>query len=299
MSIGDGMKSLENKVALVAGATRGAGRGIAMELGVAGAIVYCSGRSARGKPSDLNRLETIEETAGLVSSLGGVGIAVKTDHSVEHEVKALLERIRFEQGRLDMLVNDIWGGEKLVQWGQKFWELELEKAFKLIERSIYTHIITSRYAAPLLIETGNALLLEISDGEYGYYRGNLIYDFIKNAINRLAKAQAFELRDQGVTVCAITPGFLRSEEMLEHMKVNSDTWQEAEDRTFATQSETPRLIGRGIAALASDQTRARFHGQVLSSWVLMREYGFSDVDGRKPDWGVFWDATHRKDYPEL
>jgi NAD(P)-dependent dehydrogenase (short-subunit alcohol dehydrogenase family) len=293
------VKSLEHKVALVAGATRGAGRGIAMELGAAGATVYCSGRSSSGKPSDLNRPETIEETAALVTSLGGVGIAVCTDHSVESEVQVLCDRIKLEQGRLDILVNDIWGGEKLVEWGKKFWELELEKAFKLVERSIYTHIITSRYVTPLLIETGNALLLEITDGEYGYYRGNLIYDFIKNAINRLAKAQAIELRDASVTVCAITPGFLRSEEMLEHMKVTSETWADAEDRTFATQSETPRFIGRGIAALAADETRARFHGQVLSSWVLMREYGFSDVDGRKPDWGVFWDATHRKDYPEL
>jgi NAD(P)-dependent dehydrogenase (short-subunit alcohol dehydrogenase family) len=293
------MKKLEGKVALVAGATRGAGRGIAMELGAAGATVYCSGRSSSGNPSDLNRPETIEETAELVTSLGGVGIAVRTDHSVESEVQALCERIKLEQGRLDILVNDIWGGEKLVEWGKKFWELELNQAFKLIERSIYTHLITSKYAAPLLLETGNALLLEITDGEYGYYRGNLIYDLIKNAINRLAKAQAFELRDSGVTVCAITPGFLRSEEMLEHMKVTADTWQNAEDQTFATQSESPRFIGRGIAALACDETRARFHGQVLSSWVLMREYGFEDVDGRKPDWGVFWDATHRKDYPEL
>jgi NAD(P)-dependent dehydrogenase (short-subunit alcohol dehydrogenase family) len=293
------MKKLKGKIALVAGATRGAGRGIAMELGVAGATVYCSGRSSSGKPSDLNRPETIEETAALVTSLGGVGIAVRTDHSVETEVQALIEHIKLEQGRLDILVNDIWGGEKLVEWGKKFWELELEQAFKLIERSIYTHIITSKYAAPLLIETGNGLLLEITDGEYGYYRGNLIYDFIKNAINRLAKAQAFELRDQGVTACAITPGFLRSEEMLEHMKVTSETWQNAEDQTFAAQSESPRFIGRGIAALACDETRARFHGRVLSSWVLMREYGFEDVDGRKPDWGVFWDATHRKDYPEL
>ncbi len=293
------MKNLEGKIALVAGATRGAGRGIAMELGAAGATVYCSGRSSSGKPSDLNRIETIEETAALVSSLGGVGIAVRTDHSLESEVKALCERIKLEQGRLDILVNDIWGGEKLVEWGKKFWELELEQAFKLIERSIYTHIITSKYATPLLLETGNAVLLEITDGEYGFYRGNLIYDFIKNAINRLAKAQAFELRGSSVTACAITPGFLRSEEMLEHMKVTTDTWQNAEDHTFARQSESPRFIGRGIAALASDETRARFQGMVLSSWVLMREYGFEDVDGRKPDWGVFWDVTHRKDYPEL
>ena len=211
----------------------------------------------------------------------------------------MIDRIKLEQGRLDILVNDIWGGEKLVEWGKKFWELELSQAFKLIGRSIYTHIITSKYAAPLLLETGNALLLEITDGEYGYYRGNLIYDLIKNAINRLAKAQAFDLRGSSVTACAITPGFLRSEEMLEHMKVTADTWQNAEDQTFATQSESPRFIGRGIAALACDETRARFHEQVLSSWVLRREYGFEDVDGRKPDWGVFWDVTHRKDYPEL
>ena len=293
------MKLLVGKVALVAGATRGAGRGIAAELGAARATVYCSGRSSRGNPSDLNRSETIEETAELVSSLGGVGIAVRTDHSQESEVKALIERIKLEHGRLDILVNDIWGGEKLVEWGKKFWELELAKAFKLIERSIFTHIITSRYAVPLMLETENALLIEITDGDYGYYRGNLIYDFIKNAINRLAKAQAQELHDSSITVCAITPGFLRSEEMLEHMKVTSENWFEAEDKTFATQSETPRFVGRGIAALASDETRARFNGQILSSWVLMREYGFTDVDGRKPDWGVFWETNHAKNYPEL
>jgi NAD(P)-dependent dehydrogenase (short-subunit alcohol dehydrogenase family) len=293
------MKKLKGKIALVAGATRGAGRGIAMELGAAGATVYCSGRSSSGNPSDLNRSETIEETAALVSSLGGVGIAVRTDHSIKIEVSNLIERIKLEHGRLDILVNDIWGGEKLVQWGKKFWELDLEQGFKLIERSIYTHLITSRYAVPLMLETKNGMLLEIGDGEYGYYRGNLIYDLIKNAINRLAKAQAVELHDSSITVCAITPGFLRSEEMLEHMNVTSENWFEAEDKTFATQSETPRFIGRGIAALASDETRARFHGRVLSSWVLMREYGFEDVDGRKPDWGVFWDATHRKDYPEF
>lgn len=293
------MKPLANKVALVAGATRGAGRGIAAELGAAGATVYCSGRSSRGNPSDLNRPETIEETAELVSSLGGVGIPVRTDHSVETEVKALIERIKLEHGRLDILVNDIWGGEKLVEWGKKFWELDLQTAFKIIERSIFTHIITSRYAVPLMLETKNGLLIEITDGEYGYYRLNLVYDHIKNAINRLAKAQAEELKDSSITVCAITPGFLRSEEMLDQMNITADTWQESADESFVACSETPRFIGRGIAALASDETRARFHGKITASWLLMREYGFVDVDGRKPDWRVYCDQKYPNQFPEL
>jgi NAD(P)-dependent dehydrogenase (short-subunit alcohol dehydrogenase family) len=293
------MKPLAGKVCLVAGATRGAGRGIAIELGAAGATVICTGRSTRAQASDLNRAETIEETAELVSSAGGTGIAIRYDHSQQVEVQALFERVRLEHGRLDVLVNDIWGGEKLIDWGKKFWELEPAKTFKLIERAIFTHIITARYATPLMLETGPGLILEVTDGEYGYYRGNFAYDIVKNTVIRMAKGMAHELHETGITACAITPGFLRSEEMLEHMGVTEANWQQAEQQEFATQSETPRYIGRAIAALASDQNVSRFAGKTLSSWSLMRQYGFTDIDGSQPDWGKFWDATHVQDYPEL
>ena len=183
------MKPLTKKIALVAGATRGAGRGIAIELGAAGATVICTGRSTRAQASDLNRPETIEETAEMVSSAGGIGIAIRCDHTQESEVQALFERVKLEHGRLDILVNDIWGGEKLIEWGKKFWELDLEKALKLIERSVFSHLITSRHAVPLMLETGNGLLLEITDGEHRFYRGNMIYDFIKNALMRGAKCR--------------------------------------------------------------------------------------------------------------
>jgi NAD(P)-dependent dehydrogenase (short-subunit alcohol dehydrogenase family) len=294
-----GMKPLSGKVALVAGATRGAGRGIAIELGAAGATVICTGRSTRAQASDLNRPETIEETAELVSSAGGIGIAIRCDHTQEVEVQALFERVKLEHGQLDVLVNDIWGGEKLIDWGKKFWELEPAKTFKLIERAIFTHIITARYATPLMLETGPGLILEITDGDYGFYRGNFAYDMVKNTVIRMAKGMAHELKASGLTACAITPGFLRSEEMLEHMGVTEANWQEASDKTFALMAETPHYVGRAVAALASDPNVSRFTGKTLSSWGLMHEYGFTDVDGRQPDWGVFWQATHIQDYPEL
>jgi NAD(P)-dependent dehydrogenase (short-subunit alcohol dehydrogenase family) len=295
------VKSLRGKVALVAGATRGAGRGIALELGAAGATVYCSGRSTRGQPSDLNRPETIEETAELVSSMGGTGIAVKTDHTIQPEVETLVNRIRREQGRLDVLVNDVWGGEKLVEWGKPFWELELDNTFKLLERSVFTHIITARLATPLLLETGDALLLEITDGDRDYYRGNFAYDFVKNAVIRMAKAMAADCaggqfgpetfgqqtaQATSLTVAALTPGFLRSEEMLEHFGVTEANWRDGarKDPNFIA-SETPCYIGRAIVALATDPDKRRFAGQALSTWGLSEVYDFTDLDGSRPHWG--------------
>ena len=271
------MKTLAGKFCLVAGATRGSGRGIAIELGAAGATVICTGRSTRAQASDLNRPETIEETAELVSSAGGIGIAIRCDHTQESEVQALIERIKLEHERLDVLVNDIWGGEKLIDWGKKFWELQPAKTFKLIERAIFTHIITARYATPLMLETGPGLILEITDGDGDSYRGNFAYDLVKTTVIRMAKGMAAEFDGQTITadqsgstsgqplaqltVAALTPGFLRSEEMLEHFGVTEQNWQDGarKDPYFAL-SETPQFVGRAVAALASDPNNSRFAG---------------------------------------
>lgn len=293
-------KPLEGKVAVVAGATRGAGRGIAVELGAAGATVYCTGRSTRGDPSDLNRPETIDETAELVTRAGGVGIPIRVDHTQEAEVRDLFERVKLEHGRLDVLVNDVWGGEKLVEWGKHFWELDLPQAWKLIERSIFTHVSTSRYGLPVMLEGDAGLILEITDGDNDSYRGNLVYDFVKNGVIRLAKAMAADLAggtlshdlsapeepNSRITVAALTPGFLRSEEMLEHFGVTESNWQDGAQRdpNFIA-SETPHYIGRAVAALASDPDVHRFAGRALSSWGLSEVYDFTDLDGSRPHWG--------------
>ncbi|MCL6567906.1 MAG: SDR family NAD(P)-dependent oxidoreductase, partial [Meiothermus silvanus] len=211
---------LKGKVAVVAGATRGCGRGIAVELGAAGITVYCTGRSTRGNPSDLNRPESIEETAELVTKAGGTGIAVRVDHTQEDQVKALFERVRAEQnGRLDILVNDVWGGDPLVEWGKPFWELDVAQGWRLLERSVYSHILTSRYAVPLMVERDAGLIVEVTDGDSLSYRGNFFYDLVKTTVIRLAYAMAEELRPHGVTALAVTPGFLRSEAVLDHLGV--------------------------------------------------------------------------------
>ena len=289
------MKPLTGKVAVVAGATRGAGRGIAVELGAAGATVYCTGRSVRGKPSDLNRPETIDETAGLVTEAGGVGIAVQTDHTQEEEVKALFEHVKKEQnGQLDVLVNDVWGGESLVEWGKPFWELDLEKGLKMLERAILTHIITSRYGAPLMVARGDGLVVEIGDGDTLEYRGNLTYDFVKTSVIRLALAMAedFKKQDLKITAVALTPGFLRSEEMLEHFGVSEANWQDGakKDPNFIA-SETPHFVGRAVVALASDPNVHKKSGKAFSSWGLSDEYGFTDLGGAKPHWGRYRDEV--------
>jgi NAD(P)-dependent dehydrogenase (short-subunit alcohol dehydrogenase family) len=282
---------LRGQVALVAGGTRGAGRGIAIELGAAGATVYVTGRSTRAGRSAMNRPETIEQTAELVTAAGGHGIAVRVDHSEPDRVEALIERIAAEQdGRLDLLVNDIWGGDPLADWSSPFWEHSLDDGLQLIRNGIETHIITSRFAAPMMIARGSGLIVEVTDGVSDDYRGSLYYDLVKSAVIRLAKAQAAELRPHGVTALALTPGFMRSEAVLDYFGVTSDTWRDAIERDphFAA-SETPAYIGRAVAALAADPDAARFAGQALSSWMLSKEYGFTDVNGTRPDWGAHWD----------
>ncbi|MDZ5451755.1 SDR family oxidoreductase [Labrys sp. ZIDIC5] len=279
---------LKGKVALVAGGTRGAGRGIAIELGAAGATVYVTGRSTRGRRSEYDRPETIEETAELVDAAGGKGIAIRVDHLMPGEVQDLVNRIRAEQGRLDILVNDIWGGEKLFEWNKAVWEHDLDKGLRLLRLGIDTHLITAHHALPLLIEHPGGLLVEMTDGtaDYnaGHYRLSPFYDLVKSAVIRLAWAHAKDLAKHGATSVALTPGWLRSEMMLEAFGVAEENWRDA---TAAVPhfviSETPRFVGRAVAALAADVEKNRWNGQSLSSGQLARIYGFTDLDGSQPD----------------
>lgn len=285
-------KSLAGRIAVVAGATRGAGRGIACMLGEAGATVYCTGRSVRGAPaSGANRPETIDETAEMVDGWGGVGIPVQVDHRDEAQVEALFARVRAEQGRLDILVNDIWGSERAIAWGKPFWEQSLEGVESLWRTAIFTHMITGRHGAPIMVEQGHGLIVEITDGVSSYYRGNFQYDVVKHTVNRMAFAMAQELRPHGVTALAVTPGFLRSEEMLDHFGVTEANWHDgAQKDVHFLQSETPFFVGRAVAALAADPNVFARTGGVYTSWGLSDDYGFIDVDGRSPHWGRYFET---------
>ncbi|MDG9719503.1 SDR family oxidoreductase [Streptomyces sp. DH24] len=279
---------LQDKVALVAGATRGAGRGIAVELGAAGATVYVTGRTTRERRSEYDRPETIEDTADLVTAAGGHGIAVPTDHLDPGQVRALVDRVAHERGRLDVLVNDIWGGEHLFQWDTPVWEHDLDKGLRLLRLAVDTHAITSHHALPLLLRNPGGLVVEVTDGTDAYnranYRVNLFYDLAKASVLRMAFALGHELGPRGATAVALTPGWLRSEIMLETFGVREDNWRDALDREphFAI-SETPHYVGRAVAALAADPEVARWNGSSLSSGGLAQEYGFTDLDGSRPD----------------
>jgi NAD(P)-dependent dehydrogenase (short-subunit alcohol dehydrogenase family) len=280
-------KSLSGKVAVVAGATRGAGRGIARMLGEAGAFVYCTGRSVRGYPATAGRKETIDETAEMIVAAGGQALALRVDHGKLEEVEALFERVKTDHGRLDVLVNDIWGGDDWSEW-KPFWQQETRKGFRILDSAVRTHILTSRYGAPLMVAQRSGLIVEITDGDNTGYRGALFYDLAKMAAIRLAYDMAIDLKDTGVTAIAVTPGFLRSEAVLEKFGVGEENWTDAAAsvRGFE-ESETPCFIGRAIAALATDPAIRLKSGKAFATWTLAREYGFTDIDGRKPDWGSY------------
>jgi NAD(P)-dependent dehydrogenase (short-subunit alcohol dehydrogenase family) len=281
-------RPLAGKVVLVSGATRGGGRGIAVALGEAGATVYATGRSTRERRSEVDRPETIEETAELVTEAGGEGIAVEVDHLDSAQVAGLVERIDSDHGRLDVLVNDIWGSEHLFEWNTPVWEHDLDRGLRLLRLAIDTHLITSHHALPLLVRRPGGLVVEVTDGTAAYnadhYRVSMFYDLAKTSVIRLAWAQGQELRDHGGTAVALTPGWMRSELMLEHHGVSESNWREATERTphFCI-SESPTYVGRAVAALAADPEMARWNGQSLSSGQLAQVYGFTDLDGTQPD----------------
>ncbi len=280
-----GEKSLAGAVAVVVGATRGAGRGIARALGEAGATVYCTGRSMRGNPSPYNRPETVEETAEMISAAGGSAVALRVDHTVEVEVEALFKRVDRERGRLDVLVNSIAGEDpSMAQWCS-FWKTDLKNAEAALRQSLLSHIITAKHAAPYMIRDGRGLIVEVTENDILSAGGNPVTQTVKLALKGLVLNMAAELRPHGVAAVAVTPGFLRSETMLEGLGVTEESWREGgkKDRNFL-ESESPLFVGRAVVALAGDPAILERSGQLFSSWELGREYRFTDADGRRPDW---------------
>ncbi len=285
---------------MVAGATRGAGRAIAVSLALAGAFVYATGRSVRGRPATPGRTETIDQTAALARRLGGKAVAVRVDHTVEPEVRRLFERVRREQdGRLDILVNDIWGGEELTEWSKPPWTMSWPLGRTMIERGLFSHLLTARYGVPLLVARKRGVVFEVTDGAHDLYRGSLYYDLVKTSVIRLARALHEEFGAAKLArlhAIAVTPGFLRSEFMLDQFGVSEETWRDhlARAPPHFRYSETPYYLARGIVALAADAHRSAFSGKVVGSWTLARRYRFTDRDGTRPDWGKVWDEIIRE-----
>lgn len=292
-------EALRGRVVVVAGATRGAGRGIAAAFGEAGATVVCTGRTSRtggSSGSDYDRDETIEETAELVTRLGGTGVAEVVDHLDFEQVAGLAERIRRAHGHIDVLVNDIWGAELLTEWETPVWEHDLANGLRILRLGVDTHVITAHHLLPLLIDRPGGLHVEVTDGtaayNAGHYRLNVHYDLAKVSVNRLAFSLGHELEPHGATAVAVTPGWLRSEMMLENFGVTEDNWREsATAPTGFAVSETPRFVGRAIVALATDPDRHRWNQQSVNAGTLAREYGFTDVDGSQPDCWRYMEAT--------
>jgi NAD(P)-dependent dehydrogenase (short-subunit alcohol dehydrogenase family) len=288
--------SLKGKVAVVTGATRGCGRGIAVELGVQGATVYVTGRTTKDTRSPMNRPETIEDTAELVAAAGGVGIAVRCDFTDVGDVSSLADRIKAEHGGLDILVDDVWGGDPFVEFGIPYWQSDLDKALKVVRNGVDTHLIALHRLLPLVVGRPGGLVIEVTDGDKeDYVEAGLPYYLVKSSVRALGRALGAELAKHDCVGLAVTPGYLRSEFMLEQVyQVTEENWRDAvtsghpHAAHFAV-SETPRYLGRGIAALAADPEVSRFAGKTVASWTLMREYGFTDLDGTQPDWGRWAD----------
>ena len=278
---------LADAVAVVAGATRGAGRGIARALGEAGAIVYCTGRSVRGNPSPYGRAETIEETAEMIVAEGGRAVAIRVDHTVETEVAALFKRINDEHGRLDVLINSIAGEDPMMAQWASFWKIDFSNAEAILRQALLSHVITAKHGAPLMIGKRRGLIVEVTENDLLLAGGNILTQTVKFSQKALATIYAAELRKHGVAAVAITPGFLRSETMLEHFGVTEENWRDAgkKDRNFL-ESESPLFVGRAVVALAADPGILDRSGQLFSSWEVGREYGLTDADGRRPDWGA-------------
>lgn len=287
-------KPLANSIALVAGSARGAGRGIAAMLGAAGATVYCTARSTRDQLTSASRPETIDDTAELVTKSGGRGIAVRVDHTDEEQVGELFEQIRRGHGRLDVLVNNT-NADALFEY-TPFWKMSLEKGRRIVETAIHAHIVNAHFAVPLMLDAGRGLIVEMTDGDGIYYRGHLYYDLTKINAIRLAMAFAFELRKKNVASVAVTPGFVRSEAVLDHLGVREENWRDGIDkRPEFSASETPFFVGRGVAALAADPAVMKKSGRIFNSHELAMEYGHTDIDGRLPD---VWDHF-RQNMPQF
>jgi NAD(P)-dependent dehydrogenase (short-subunit alcohol dehydrogenase family) len=283
-------RALAGRVAVVAGATRGAGRGIARALGEAGAVVYCTGRSVRGAPSPYGRSETVEETAALVDAAGGTGIAARVDHADEAQVAALFGRVAGERGRLDVLVTCVAGEDPRLGGHGPFWDADLASAAAVLRDALLSHLVTAKHAAPLMTAAGRGVLVAVSEGDLLLGgSGGVLHDLVKSGVKALAVRLAEELRPRGVAALAVTPGFLRSETMLEHFGVAESGWRDGvrRDPHFAA-SESPLFVGRCVAALAADPDVMAQSGLVTSSWELAARYGVVDHDGRRPDWGAHW-----------
>jgi NAD(P)-dependent dehydrogenase (short-subunit alcohol dehydrogenase family) len=288
-------KSLTGRVALVAGATRGAGRGIARALGAAGATIYCTGRSVTGKPSPYRRPETIEETAAMIRAAGGTAIALRVDHTIEHDVKALFRRILRAHQRIDIVVDSVAGEDPLMGQYGFLWQADLKSADAIFRQGLTSRIITAKHAALAMMPARRGLIVEVTENDIIGGGGNPMSQAVKIAQKVLPLLWAAELAPHGVAVIAMTPGFLRSESMLQHLGVTEDSWRDAgkKDPNFL-QSESPLFVGRAVAALAADPKVQDRTGMLFSSWELARDYGFADYDGRRPDWG-----RHKIDFSVL
>lgn len=289
------MRTLEGKVAVVAGATRGAGRGVARMLGAAGATVYCTGRSTAETPAagpHAGRPETVAETAALVDAAGGEGVAVRVDHAVEAEVEALFARVRAERGRLDLLVN-VLGGTGVTD-DRELWEVPVAAGRALLESWLWPHLITARHAIPSMIERRAGVIVEIVESHTLGSHGPLYFDLAVVALKRLSWRLAESLAPHGVTALAVAPGFMRTEQVLAHFGATEASWREVAESSAAARqfglagSETPCFVGRGVAALAADPDVARWSGALTSSWELSERYGFTDADGGRPHWGRYF-----------